>query len=178
MGSTIALRRATLDAIGGIGAYADRLADDYDIGMAVRALGLKVAIPPMIITHGCTETSLGAVWRHETRWAVTLRSIDFWGHLGSVVTLPVPLALLLVPFAPRAGLLPLVAAVLIRLLLRHVVDRAASAVTAPAWLLPLRDCLSFALFVAAFFTRSVDWRGTQLRMSAGGKAMAATESPR
>ena len=31
MGSTIALRRETLDEVGGFAAFVDRLADDYDV---------------------------------------------------------------------------------------------------------------------------------------------------
>ena len=38
-GSTIALMRSTLDAIGGFAAFADRLDDDYAIGAAVRERG-------------------------------------------------------------------------------------------------------------------------------------------
>src|SRR5262249_59519482 len=44
-GSTIALRRATLDRIGGFRALANHLADDYEMGRAVRAIGLKVSLP-------------------------------------------------------------------------------------------------------------------------------------
>jgi ceramide glucosyltransferase len=51
MGSTIALRRDTLTRIGGFEAFKDQLADDYEIGHAVRGLGLKVAVPPMLVGH-------------------------------------------------------------------------------------------------------------------------------
>ena len=50
-GSTIALRRETLEAIGGFAAFNDQLADDYAIGAAVRRLGLRSAIPPMLVGH-------------------------------------------------------------------------------------------------------------------------------
>lgn len=173
MGSTIALRRATLERIGGFRPLADRLADDYDLGAAVRALGLAVAVPPLVLVHGCGERSLAAVWRHELRWAATIRAIDPAGHVGSLVTRPVPLALLALPVAPRAGLALLVAALAARLLLRRAVDRVAGEATAPAWWLPARDCLSFALFVASLFARSVDWRGSALRMGRRGHLRAA-----
>ena len=45
MGSTIALTRATLDEIGGFAAFADYLADDYEIGRAVRAKGYHPGHP-------------------------------------------------------------------------------------------------------------------------------------
>ena len=73
MGSTIALRRATLDAIGGFARFADTLADDHALGAAVRATGATVAIPDMILTHGCSERTLAALLRQELRWNATDR---------------------------------------------------------------------------------------------------------
>ena len=37
--------------------FRDKLADDYAIGAAVRAAGLTVAIPPLIVRHGFSERS-------------------------------------------------------------------------------------------------------------------------
>src|SRR6516162_9263271 len=53
-GSTIALTRLVLTEIGGFEAYGDRLADDYEIGHAVRALGYRVAVLPFVVTHTCS----------------------------------------------------------------------------------------------------------------------------
>jgi ceramide glucosyltransferase len=46
----------------------------------------------------------------------------------------------------------------------------------PLWLLPARDVLSLAIFVAGFFARSVDWRGSGLRMEKNGRIAARSES--
>lgn len=177
MGSTIAMRRATLERIGGFAAFADRLADDYDIGAAVRALGLRIAMPPLLPVHGCQERSLAALWRHELRWAVTVRLVDPLGNLGMIVTYPVPIALGLAAAAPRAGAVLLLLAIAARLALKRAVDRTAGAVTAPAWMLPLRDCLSLAVYCVALFTRSVDWRGQRLAVSRSGQLAARPEYP-
>ena len=52
-GSTIALRRETLNRIGGFPALADCLADDYALGEAVRAGGQEVAVAPGSVGHAC-----------------------------------------------------------------------------------------------------------------------------
>ena len=176
MGSTIALRRTTFDAIGGFGRFADTLADDHAMGAAVRDLGLVVAIPPMLVTHACTERSFAELWRHELRWAVTVRNIDPAGFLGALVTYPVVWALTVLLVAPKLGLLLLLVAILARLGLKRAVDAVAGAPNIPNALLPLRDILSFVVSVAAFFTRSVDWRGRALRMEAEGRVSARPES--
>ena len=176
MGSTIALRRTTLDAIGGFGRFADHLADDYALGEAVRDLGLTVAVPPMLLVHGCPETSLAALWRHELRWAVTIRRINLPGYAGMVVTHPLPFALLALPLAPVPASVALLAAIGARLALKRAVDRFAGTPTAPAWMLAPRDCLSFAVFLASFVARSVDWRGSRFNMERAGRMSAAPES--
>ena len=101
MGSTIALHAETLAEIGGFPAFADVLADDYAIGAAIRAHGLKVAVPPMLVTHGCADASFSELWRHELRWAATIRGLAPLGYAGQMITMPLPLALL--GRAGRAG---------------------------------------------------------------------------
>ncbi|WP_375383125.1 bacteriohopanetetrol glucosamine biosynthesis glycosyltransferase HpnI [uncultured Sphingomonas sp.] len=176
MGSTIALRRSTLDAIGGFQAFADLLADDYAIGAAVRRLGLRVdPVPRLLIAHGCVEDSLGAVWRHELRWSATLRAVNRAGHAGSVLTHPMPLGLLVLPFHAAPALVATLAAMVARVLLARQSDVLAGHRPAPSWWLPARDLFSFAVFVASFFARSVDWRGATLRMEGDGRVTAEPE---
>ncbi len=167
MGSTIALKREVLERIGGFEAFKDVLADDYEIGRAVRGLGLKVALPPMAVAHGCAERSFAAVIAQELRWAVTIRSLQPAGHSGSVVTHPVPLATLgaLLLGAPDYALGLLAMAILTRIGLMLAVDRAVGASSGPAPLLPVRDFVSFGVFICSLFVRSVDWRGARFRVS-------------
>ena len=179
MGSTIAMRRETLDLIGGFDRFADVLADDYAIGAAVEALGLKVVVPPMLVVHGSAERSFAELWRHELRWSATVRGVVPGAFAGSVFGMPFPLALLGMVLAPTHAIGALIAllSLLARMLIARVIDRQAGARTAPLWLLPVRDCLTLAIFVATFFTRSVDWRGQRLRMGADGLITADPEIP-
>jgi ceramide glucosyltransferase len=39
------------------------------------------------------------------------------------------------------------------------------------WLLPLRDLLSFAVFVGSFFGRNVSWRDQLFRIEPSGRIM-------
>ena len=169
MGSTIAIRRGTLDRIGGFEALNDILMDDFDIGRAVRALGQRVVLPPFLVKHGCSEASLAEVWTHEMRWAVTVRMIDPWGHLGSGVTHALAWALIgtaILDGAPAAWAL-MALALLSRLWLKARIDRAAGASSGPALLLPLRDIMSFLIFCGSLFARAVYWRGERFRVSTG-----------
>jgi ceramide glucosyltransferase len=167
MGSTIALTRATLDSIGGFAAFADILADDHAIGVAVRVPGLHVAVPAFTVAHGCVEPSLAAVLRHETRWNVTIRRLDPWGYVGNGLANPLPFALLASAVHPAAW--PLIpAALAARMAVAAAVDTATRSRSAPWWWLPARDLLTFGLFIAGFLVQSVDWRGARLRVARDG----------
>ena len=177
MGSTIALRRETLEAIGGFQSFADILADDHALGRRVRAQGLDIVIPPMLLTHGSDESSFAALWRHELRWAATVRALTpAAAYAGSLITFPLPLALIGALIHPAAGIALAIVALATRITVAGVVDTIAGASTAAKWLLPARDFLSLAIFVASYAARSVDWRGTRLTMGVDGRIAAETES--
>ena len=176
MGSTIALRRATLDRIGGLARFADVLADDHAVGSAVRECGLTVVIPPMVMAHGSIDSSLGDLVRHELRWSKTVRQLSPAGYAGMVMTHPLPFALALTMLSPPAGAVLTAATLAARLLLKRAIDRFCGARTASPWLLPLRDMLSFVVFLGGFGTASVDWRGERLRMDDEGRISANAET--
>ena len=169
-GATIALSTDTLQRIGGLGAFADKLADDYAIGEAVRGLGLKVAIPPMLVGHVCSERSFGELLRHDLRWARTLRLIEPWGYLGLVLTHPLPLAIIaaaLNGFGPISWAiiaLALACRLSIPIQLRALPHGQKSSLL----LSPVRDLLSFAVFLLSFLPGSVSWRGREYCAGRGG----------
>ena len=181
-GSTIALRAETLARIGGFAAFKDVLADDYEIGRAVRAAGGRVVMPPLTVVHVNAEASFAELVVHELRWARTIRRIDPAGHAGSVVTHAVPVAVLGAilatlaggSYAAVAGLLLAILAV--RIAQKTIIDRATGADAGPWWLLPARDVLSFAIFLASFMGDTVVWGGRRYRVRRGG-AMSELQGP-
>jgi ceramide glucosyltransferase len=168
-GSTVALHRRTLDELGGFAALRDSLADDYEIGRAVRAKGYRLSYPSLLVRHVCSERSFTELWRHELRWARTIRTIEPLGHFGSVVTHAVPLGLLGAVLAFSLPAVAVLATVLAaRLFLRSRIDHIAGVCAGPAWLLPMRDVLSFGVFLASLAGRRVAWRGERLRIGERG----------
>lgn len=168
MGSTIALRRETLEAMGGFAALADVLADDYAIGAGVAAQGLRVDIPPMILVHAGAESSFRMLWRQHLRWAVTVRDLAGAGHYGSIVTHGLPLGVLAATVAPGIGGALLLAIILARLALAAKVHKYAP-IALPLWLIPIADLISFCVFCASLFATAIDWRGASLTMTSKGR---------
>lgn len=179
-GATMAFDRATLAAAGGFEALADKLADDHALGQAVRRLGKRVALSPYLVDDILAEASFLGLFRHELRWARTIRLVAAPGFAGSVVTYPVPLALLALCLAaaPWAAAVMLVLALVIRGICGRRIDRALRLKAAPLWLLPVRDLLSFGVFIASFLGRSVAWRDRRFRIGPEGQLVIVPEKSR
>jgi ceramide glucosyltransferase len=170
-GATIALRRDTLERIGGFARLRDELADDHRIGDEARTLGFAVVLSPYVVEAHVTEPTFADLWQHELRWARTARMIAPAGFAGSVFSHPVPIAALAAA-AAGFGLTAcvfLVISCLLRWATAWVIARALGLSAAKLWLLPVRDALSFAVFVASFFGRTVFWRDRIFHVEASGR---------
>lgn len=179
-GATMVFDRATLSAAGGFEALADMLADDHALGQAVRRLGKRVTLSPYLVDDVVAESSFLGLFRHELRWARTIRLVAAAGFAGSVVTYPVPLALLALCLAavPQPAATMLIVALAIRGIGAWRIDRALRLKAAPLWLLPVRDLLSFGVFIASFLGRSVAWRGRRFRIGPEGQLVIVPEKSR
>ena len=173
LGPMMALRSETLASIGGFSPFADVLADDYEIGRAVRRLGLSLTIAPRFVIHGCSEAGAMALVRHELRWSRTIYGIDPAGFAGSLVTHVLANAMILVALVGVSGwtMTLLVAALLVRCTLKLAIDRASGTSSGPMILLPVRDLMSLLLFLATFFVGTVDWRGSRFKLTSDGRLL-------
>jgi len=178
-GATLALRRKVLDRIGGFPRLRNELADDHRLGSAVRELGLTAVLSPYIVENRITETSFLSLWRHELRWARTTRVMAPGGFAGSVVTHTMVIALLAALAAEMGPLAMafLVVSCLLRWGSAIGVARMLGLPLRRFWLLPVRDVLSFGVFVASFCGRSVLWRGQLFKVDEGGRITAEGDEP-
>jgi ceramide glucosyltransferase len=181
LGSSIAMRRDALDAIGGFRALRNVLADDYTLGRTLVERGYRVILSDCLVETVVAETELTALLRHELRWARTIRAVRPLSFAGSILTntitlsLVVALSLVLAGANPTLGLAVVAAAILARLVLHHEVGRRFAASNGASWLLPLRDLLSTAVWAASYLGRDVNWRGRALTVDRGGILMNKTE---
>ena len=184
-GSTIAFKRKALAEIGGFIGIADCLADDYAIGARLRARGYAISVLPFTIGHVCGELSARELWQHEVRWSRTVRTIDPVGYVGSILTHAFPLGLIAAlagisgeALGPAISVGLSVTSFGCRLALLRQVERAFGLPSQSYWLLPLRDLLSFAVFISSVVGRNAKWKGRGYRFVAGGTLVAAGSSSR
>ena len=180
LGATMVLRRATLERIGGFAALVDHLADDNVLGQLVRAAGLEVALADTVPLTTVPETRLAELWRHELRWARTIRALApgafaasalqygiVWGMAAAALSGGAwwGWAVLGGAWAARAASGWGIGRALRDPALRDPALREISvplAFSAPFWLLPAREVMSFVALIAAFAGNRVEWRGHRL----------------
>jgi ceramide glucosyltransferase len=165
LGATMALRRATLERIGGLQALVEHLADDNVLGRKVAQLGFAVRLADTIPATTVPEEHFGALFRHELRWARTIRALVPTQFFASALQYPLvwaALAMVLSAGATWAWLLFLVAWAGRAVAARGIDQVLRLAFPAPVWLLPLRELMSVGVMVASYAGREVDWRGHRL----------------
>ncbi len=171
LGSTMVFRVETLRQIGGFEAIGKYLADDYQLGKHIRALGLRIEFAPVVVETRLGGGSWAQVWRHQLRWSRTIRVSRFWGYCGFGVTQATVWALV----ALAGGQWWAGAAALALRLAAGVMTGAGilgdPRVASRFWLIPVRDLFGFAVWVCGLFGRQVEWRDHQLQLRADGSIL-------
>lgn len=176
LGAVMTLPAAELKGIGGFAALADCLADDYQLGHRIAANGRPIELAAIVVD--CWERPAGwsEVWRHQLRWARTIRFCQPAPFLFSVVNnggvWPI---FLLVSAAIMGGPVWMAAVGLAALGFRiwsaqgqqkRMTENPAQA--GDAWMTPVKDMLDFLIWLAAFWGNRVEWRGQRYRVKPGG----------
>ena len=173
LGSTLAFRRADLDAIGGFAAIAPYIADDYQLGAQIHRLGRRNLISPVIV-----ETHLGAegwrdAWRHQVRWARTIR-LSRGAYAGLPVTHATLWALVAAFYGAWWLALPLFALRMIVAVTAGWFGLRSADVLRLCWLIPARDLWASAVWAAGLFARKVIWRDKTLTLDEHGRIVAGS----
>jgi ceramide glucosyltransferase len=167
LGSTMALRAADLKSIGGFAALRDYLADDYQLGARIAALGKYVALSDSVV-----ETNLGAgswtdVWKHQIRWSRTIRVSRPAGYFGYLVTQITFWSIL----AAACGYWRIALACVAVRLIAAVAAMGALGYLRAARIpfVPLRDLFGLAVWAAGMVGREVEWRGFRYKLLSDGR---------
>jgi ceramide glucosyltransferase len=170
LGVTMAMTAGMLAAVGGLRAVADNLADDQVLGRLVRARGHKLTLAQVIPATTVPEANFPALWRHELRWARTIRALVPIPYAASVLQLSLVWSLAAIAAAggaPAAWLLFL-AVLATRYAAARRIDQALGLAKAgEAWLFVLRDILSAMIYIASFTGNRVSWRGQTMTADSG-----------
>ncbi len=172
LGAVMVLRRETLQDIGGFRSLVDCLADDYQLGHRVVQRGGRIAMATVVVECWSAPIGWREVWRHQLRWARTIRvcqPVPYFFSLVSNATLWPLLWLAVAPSATSAG--AAAGCMLVRILAALDLQRRLTLSRRHwhyGWLVPVKDLLQAALWVGAFAGNRVEWRGERYRLKRDG----------
>jgi ceramide glucosyltransferase len=174
LGATMILTRPVLQRIGGLAALADFLADDYQLGRRVAQAGLKVKLLPEVVETHNPMLSFREYLAHQLRWARTYRVCRPKGYLAYGIThaLVYSVAFLLTSGLTPAALALTAATLALRSAVACFSEYHCLRGHLPwqaLWLLPLKDFLSFGLWLLSFLGSRVTWKDRRFQITPEGK---------
>lgn len=170
-GSTLAFRASDLEQGGGFPAIADFLADDYQLAKRITVLGKRAVLSTYTVETSLGDSTWTGIWRHQIRWARTIRLSKGAGYAG----LPIAHAGVWALIAIASGAwIP--AAILTGARLLSAVVTGWGVVRSDVaarlfWLAPLWDLYAFAIWITAYGGRRVRWRDQTLSIDRQGRIL-------
>jgi len=179
-GSTIAIKRAVLEEIGGFEAIADYLSDDFQLANQPYRRGYRVHLSRYIVEHVSADVKLADLFARQLRWAKGVKSERFWGYVGLIFTQLTTNSLFFLLLSQFSLFSYLVFSIswLIRLLMAYIVGAVLfkdSLAKKYLYLVPLRDMFDFFIWVLGFFGDTISWRDNKFKLVDKGKLLLIEE---
>ncbi|MGD0253027.1 MAG: glycosyltransferase [Verrucomicrobiota bacterium] len=196
LGAVMLTRRKLLEETGGFSALADCLADDYQLGHRIAKNGHRIALCPVVVECWDAPMNWSEVWKHQLRWARTIRvcqalpyffsilsNATFWPllWLASELTRLSATTVRSTDFGSfqaseialriPCGVMIAIALLLIRIVLAQNLQRRFTPeknLVSPFWLVPVKDLLQVAIWLGAFAGSTVEWRGRRMKLRQDG----------
>jgi ceramide glucosyltransferase len=181
LGSTLAVSRAALDAIGGLAPIADYLADDYQVGSRIASTGFRVELANEIVETEVPALSFPGFWQHQIRWARGMRDSRRAGYLGLLFSYGLAWAFLnliatgcsVTAFALFSLTLLVRVSLALGIGVGILGDRQ---VLRDLWLILPRDLIALALWAWSYAGNTVAWGNERLILHKG-KIVASVAVP-
>ncbi len=173
LGAVMITREKQLKEIGGFEELAEYLADDYRLGNLIAKRGYRIEISGHVVECRSSPMSWGEVWRHQFRWARTIRICQPGPYFLSILS-NATLWPLLWLCAGRSAMTAFIVGffLLIRLFTAAENQRLLTRNNSHLlwlWLVPFKDLSQVLLWGLSFLTTRIVWRGTYYHVAPGGK---------
>jgi ceramide glucosyltransferase len=172
LGASIVSTKTWVAKIGGFGAIADMLADDYELGHRIAKTGGKIVLSREAVWTMYPAQTARSFWQHQVRWARTVRLCRPLSFAGLIFTHGLPWAVLAALIAPssRIAATYLIAYLVLRLIMAWTVGVwgvGDDVVRRKLWLVLFRDAIHFVVWLASFASDRIHWGGEEYTIRTG-----------
>jgi ceramide glucosyltransferase len=167
IGKSMLFSRGTLERIGGFAAFREFLAEDYLIGEAVAALGLRVTTLTAAVENVNRDWTLARFCNRHARWARIRKAVNPLAYCAELLTNPVAVAAVYALVRLDSAGLGLLAGTAA---LKTALDAGTAAVVGHDLprhrflLVPLKDLLVGVIWYLPWLSSRVVWRGNEFRI--------------
>ena len=181
LGASIVTTKQWVAKIGGFEAIANMHSDDYELGHRLAQSGARVLLSREAVWTMYPAHTARGFWNHQVRWARTVRLCRPISYLGLIFTHGLPwavLAALVSSSTWSASAYPL-AYLVLRLVMAWTVGVwgvGDEVLRRKLWLVPLRDAVYFAVWLASFASNRISWSGEEFTMEKGQMVPAVAKS--
>jgi ceramide glucosyltransferase len=170
LGAVMGVRRGAIEMIDGFKPLLNQLADDYQLGKRLADSGRKIELCNIVVECREHEKGFVEVWKHQLRWARTIRVCQPGPYFASILNNTTVWSLLWIAITPLNNIAPL--CLIVRTvtaihnefrLTRRFADALESLFTFA------KDILQFVVWLCAFTGNTVVWRGEKFLVKRGGE---------
>ena len=182
LGSTLAISREALDAIGGFLPLVDYLADDFELGFRTAQAGYEVVLSGEVVDTHLPAYSFTQFLAHQLRWSRAIRD-SRKQYFGLLFTFGLPLAIANLIASgvslPSLALFSMVLAARVALALTvGVAVLRDGQVLRDLWLLLPRDICALGIWAWSYAGHTILWRGEEFSLNKGKLKRAGVNDSR
>ena len=177
VGTTLAIRRETMDELGGLEFLRKQLLMDVKLALAVSKLGLNVHLFPEAVGVHASDVSVRNAWRQAKRWGLGIHRvipttffISYCIQRGLLsATVFAPLLYLISPVIGATAFITLGVRIGVAAFNNHryIKDRS---FWKWCWFLPAFDLIMTTCALCSFFSNTFVWNGRRYKLGPGAVA--------